>query len=846
MRVSELTETGQIRRKTDGALKASVDRYEALFHDSPIPLWEEDFSGLNAYIEDLRAGGVSDLRDYFQKNPSELHGCVEKIKILDVNRAAIELHEASDKISLLSNPGKIFTEKSYEVLTEEIIAITTGASEYMAEAQVKTLAGEPRDISLRLRMMSDKPGCHKALLATIDITERKRTEQTLRETRERLEEAQKIAGLGYYVFNVRSGTWINSTQLNDIFGIDEAYKRDVQGWLDIVHPDCRETMSMYLRDDVLSRGNAFDREYRIINVRNGEERWVHGLGGLKFDENGNPTEMFGTIQDITARKRAEYEAWRETETTNNLLRLSDVTCTIADIEELMKNVVYIVRDIIKVDVVLSYLWDSDSKTLRPQEAVGLADTMLPIFRSMPLSLENERITGAMDSGRVLIDDVDCVGGPVTLKNAGFYDLVDNPRISSLLPLVGKREYQGLIVCLCSGGSQCGDNYFTERNRDLLQTVANQVSVALEEARHYRESISRGMELARKVLTIETISNISKAILSTLDVKTIMGITASMVSRLVPCDLLRIIEVDRGRSELKLTAGFEKNKTLRSFVMPFTSSSMTTVLYTRRPEYIADLAAVVSPLPIERDLIKEGYLSVLRIPIIVKAEVCGVLGLMSRRVSAFSPTDLATLEGLSSHVGVALANARLLRDLEEFSIGTIGALARSIDAKSPWTHGHSERVTEISLRIGTEIGLGAKELNDLRIAGLLHDIGKIGTYESILNKHGKLTEGELREIRKHPVKGAEILTPIRQLTHLLPTIRGHHEFFDGRGYPDGLKGEDIPLNARILAVADTVDAMRSDRPYRRAMPEKKNIAELKRCSDMQFDRSIVDAYLRTVA
>ncbi len=677
-----------------------------------------------------------------------------------------------------------------------------------------------------------------------DITRRKRDEQELLDSKTRLHEAEKAAGLGYYVWDIKSGIWTNSQTLDYIFGIDEGFKRDVQGWLEIVHPDYREEIHHYLQHNVIRQKQKFDREYKIINLRTGEERWVNGLGTLKFDGNGEPSEMFGTIQDITARKHAEQEARRETETMKNLLMLSEATSSIVDIDELMKSVVEITRDIITVDLVISYVWDAERKILRPAEASGLARGMLPLFKTEPLATGNLSVKNAMDTGRIYMESASKDGVPLKLQQEGVCEWVDNADLIALLPLVGKREYQGLLVCLCLGGEQdcCGG--ISERKKRLMQAVANQVSIALEDARHYSESISRAMELSRKVETIETISTISKAILSTLDLDAVMELTAGMVSRLVSCDWLRIIEVDSVREEFTFTAGFEKDGVRESVVMSFDATSLTTVVDTRRPEYIADLSAIKSPLRLERDLMNDGYVSVLRIPLIANGKVIGILGLISRRVSAFLPSDLATLEDLSHHVAVALTNARLVRDLEDFSMGTISALARSIDAKSPWTHGHSERVTRIALNIGRKAGLREKELNDLRIAGLLHDIGKIGTFESILDKSGKLTEEEFSEIKKHPVIGSDILAPIQQLTHLLPAIRGHHECFDGTGYPDGLRGMDIPLFARILAVSDTVDAMGADRPYRKGQPMKVIIDELKRCSGTQFDPAIVENYLKT--
>ncbi|MFQ5480666.1 MAG: HD domain-containing phosphohydrolase [Thermodesulfobacteriota bacterium] len=833
------------RSKTEDALVSSVIRYRELFDDSPLPLWEEDFSELKVFLGELGKGGIEDFRAYFDANPGELQKCTAKIKITDVNKAAITLHKAADKEELLSNFEKIFTENSYDVFEEEIVAIAEGRQEYAAEAEVQTLCGEIRHIALQLHILRGAPGEYKALLATTDITGRKRDEEALWESKRRLDEAERIAGLGYYVFSVKSGTWTNSETLDAIFGIDEGFKRDLRGWLDIIHPDYKEEMLNYFQDNVLRQKGKFDREYKIINLRTKEEGWVHGLGTLKLDDHGEPLEMFGTIQDITAKKHAEDEAHRETEIMKNLLILSEATSSITDIDELMKRVVDITRDIITVNLVISYVWDSDKKILRPAEAAGLSRDKTPLFKSELLRLDNESVKKAMDTGRVFMELRKEGEGQLKMQQEGFCDWVDNAGLITLLPLIGKREYQGLIVCICLGNGRSLEDCTSERKTGLMQAVANQVSIALENARHYKESIGRTMELSRKVETIETISTISKAILSTLDLETVMELTSRMVSRLVSCDWLRIIEVDRVKDEFTFMAGFEKNETRECLVVPFEQTSLNTILKTRRPEYIADISRVKSPLRLERELMDDGYVSVLRIPIIAKREVIAVIGLMSRRASAFVPSDLATLEDLSNNIAVALTNARLVRDLEEFSMGTISALARSIDAKSPWTHGHSERVTHIALSIGKEAGLGEKELNDLRIAGLLHDIGKIGTYEAILDKDERLTEEEFREIKKHPGIGSDILAPIKQLSHILPAIRAHHESFDGRGYPDGLSGPEIPLHARILAVSDTVDAMGADRPYRKGKPQEVIIDELRRCSGTQFDPAVVDNYLRTI-
>lgn len=193
----------------------------------------------------------------------------------------------------------------------------------------------------------------------------------------------------------------------------------------------------------------------------------------------------------------------------------------------------------------------------------------------------------------------------------------------------------------------------------------------------------------------------------------------------------------------------------------------------------------------------------------------------------------------------LENISAHKELKELYQNLVIAFANIVDAKSPWTRGHSERVTEYAISIAKEMGVEGRSVEILRTAGLLHDIGKIGTYDIILDKPDRLTDAEFALVRRHPVKGEEILKPIKGFEDVFPLIRSHHEKFDGTGYPEGLKGDEIPLLARILCVADSYDAMTSDRPYRPALGREYAIEELKRCSGTHFDPKVVDAFLRVL-
>lgn len=185
-------------------------------------------------------------------------------------------------------------------------------------------------------------------------------------------------------------------------------------------------------------------------------------------------------------------------------------------------------------------------------------------------------------------------------------------------------------------------------------------------------------------------------------------------------------------------------------------------------------------------------------------------------------------------------------LEQLDLGTLTALARAIDAKSTWTAGHSERVTNLALKIGHAIGLPAGDLQIMHRGGLLHDIGKIGTPPTILDKPGKLEPEEMQTMRDHVKIGVRILEPIPCFREALPIVAQHHEWFDGSGYPAGLAGENISLHARILAVADCFDALVSDRPYRKGLPKRQALEMLRQRSGTQFDPMLIEIFTRLVS
>lgn len=273
------------------------------------------------------------------------------------------------------------------------------------------------------------------------------------------------------------------------------------------------------------------------------------------------------------------------------------------------------------------------------------------------------------------------------------------------------------------------------------------------------------------------------------------------------------------------------------------------------EVIASLG-YETPLKVER-IQREARLSLtkgkpeirgrsrLLVPLQVEERTIGALGLGEKQNGkAFNSIDLKLLTTVASQVAVLVENARLYADLEALFLGVVQSLVSAIEARDPSTKGHSDRVKTYALQIGLELGLPEADRRRLELASLLHDIGKIGYSDAIFtNPTSTLSKEHWQVVERHSQVSEMILSPLAGFADIVPSIRWHHERYDGKGYPDGLKGEEIPLLARIVSVVDSYDAMTSERSYRKTFSEQETLNELVRNSGGQFDPGIVDVFVR---
>ena len=411
----------------------------------------------------------------------------------------------------------------------------------------------------------------------------------------------------------------------------------------------------------------------------------------------------------------------------------------------------------------------------------------------------------------------------------------------LLPVVVRGRTTGMIM-LCDGPDR---KRFNPEEVDLAGRFVSRLAVALENARlHAREQ--------RKIKETVALLEITRAINSTLDLREILDRVVQMTVDLCGVRLCIVYLLEEETSRFVPAAyygfiedGLWEDEREYGFDIEELGGRPRRTLIGGDPAHVSsDDAGCLLPVELAYE---HGVDRVFMYPLNAKESLTGVLAL-------FYPQPLGediegdeeeVVKAIAAQASMAIENAALYEDIERSYFSTVKALAKAIEVKDPYTHGHSERVTEYALLIADYMRLDERDRQKLKYAATLHDIGKIGIAGRVLNKPGALTEEEYSHVKTHPLLGDSIIEPVEFLQGPRPIILHHHERFDGGGYPQGLKGEGIPLCARILSVADAFEAMRSDRPYRKALPLPEAAQELRRNAGTQFDPEVVNAFLSII-
>ena len=668
--------------------------------------------------------------------------------------------------------------------------------------------------------------------------ERKQAEEKLRDAEARYRTL--VEQLPAIIYTVALGqtprTFYISPQIESLLGFSPAeWIADQELWIKQIHPDDRERVQAEVRSRD-ARGEPLDLEYRVL-ARDGRVHWFNNKTALIRDGAGRAVASHGVMLDISERKRAEEEVQRHAARAEALVRTAARLNAVLDLDTVLNTVCEETARALNAPAAIAGLYDERHDHILFTATFGLPPDDGRRFHPIPRALyeEHTQAWGKM----VTIPDVQAFP---ELPNASLFAQY-NIRTIGTAAMLRTDQLIGVLNVLTFETARA----FNADELALLQGLADQAAQAIVNARLLEDA-------ERRFRHVEALRNIDVAITSNLDLRLTLTVILEQVIAELGVDAASLLIYKAYTHSLEFAAGRGfRTDALQHTHLRLGEGHAGQAALERRVTHVSDLTRPDAGFKRSKLLAGESFVAYYGVPLIAAGQIKGVLEIFHRSPLAPDREWLDFLETLGGQAAIAIDNATLFSDLQRSNIeltlaydATIEGWSRALDLRDKETEGHTQRVTEMTLRLAREMGVGEEESVNIRRGALLHDIGKMGIPDSILLKPGPLTDDEWAIMRKHPRYAYEMLSPITYLQRALDIPYCHHEKWDGDGYPRGLKGEHIPLSARIFAVVDVWDALRSDRPYRLAWPEEKVREHIRAGARSHFDSQVVEMFLKVMS